>query len=198
MIHFLNRLVSLIPLLNRDGSDQSRIIGNFLIGVFVIMGVSLAVGYESKLIAIRAAAAREKLIFARMLEDNQNMFTGLAKNYAELKPIFPALSEALLKEEDILLFSDALDKFSKESGNQMSFQFDTQNPTPETAFPDVARVHFNATLNGSQDSFTQFLKGLSHFRYFMSIDQMTIENSESSTAQSKMSMNGVVFIQKKL
>lgn len=198
MIHFLNRLVSWIPLLNRDGSDQSRIMGNFLIGACVILGVSIAVGYESKLIASRAAVVHEKLILARTLEDNQNMFTGLAKDYAALKPIFPVLSGALLKEEDILFFSDALDKFSKESGNQMSFQFDTQNPTPETAFPDVARVHFNATLNGNHDSFVQFLKGLSHFRYFMSIDQMTIENSEISTAQSKMSMNGVVFIQKKL
>ncbi len=172
MIHFLNRLFSWIPLLNRDGSDRAKIIFNVLVGGFAIGMLMVATSYLSRLIENRAIHVHRKLLFQRTLEDNQNMFTNLSKSYIQLK-------------------------LSIDTGNQMTFQFDTQDPTNDTKFSDVALVHFSAKLNGNYDSFMQFLKGLSRVHYFMSIDQMTIENSEKATEQSHMSVNGTVFIRRK-
>ena len=197
MIHFLNRLFSWIPLLNRDGSDRAKIIFNVLVGGFAIGMLMVATSYLSRLIENRAIHVHRKLLFQRTLEDNQNMFTNLSKSYIQLKPILANIYGALPKEEDVLFFSDALEKLSIDTGNQMTFQFDTQDPTNDTKFSDVALVHFSAKLNGNYDSFMQFLKGLSRVHYFMSIDQMTIENSEKATEQSHMSVNGTVFIRRK-
>ena len=196
-MHFFNRVFGWIPLLHRNGSDHGRIIFNSLAGGFVIIVTITATSYMGMLIANRAARVHEKLLFAHTLEDNRDMFASLNAKYGELAPILPALYGALLKEEDILVFSDTVEKIGKDTGNKVTFQFDSQEPAVEAVFPDVSVVHFSAVLSGNYGSFVQFLSGLARSHYFMTLDQMTIENSESLTAQSKMSVKGAVFIQRK-
>ena len=198
MMHFLNRLFNWIPLLHREGSDRGMVIFNLFLGGSMIVVVFIVISYISGLIKIRVAHVHEKLLFQRTLEDNQDTFASLTKDYAQLKPIIPNIYAALPKEEDAFLFADAIEKLSNDTGNQIVFQFDTQSLAGDKAFPDVALVHFSATLNGSSDSFAQFLKSLASMRYFIMLDHMTIENSETSASQSKMSINGALFIQRNL
>ena len=198
MMHFLNRLFNWIPLLHREGSDRGRVIFNLFLGGSMIVVVFIAVSYISGLIKTRVAHVHEKLLFQRTLEDNQDTFASLTKDYAQLEPIIPNIYAALPKEEDALLFADAIEKLSNDTGNQIVFQFDTQSLADDKAFPGVALVHFSATLNGSSDSFAQFLKSLASMRYFIMLDHMAIENSETSASQSKMSINGALFIQRNL
>ena len=198
MMHFLNSLFNWIPLLHREGSDRSRIILNLFLGGGMIAVVFIVTSYISGLMKIRVAHVHEKLLFQRTLEDNQDTFARLNKDYAQLKPIIPDIYAALPKEEDALLFADAIEKLSNDTGNQIVFQFDTQRPADDTVFPDVALVHFSATLKGSSYSFARFLKSLAGMHYFITLDHMAIENSETSASQSNMSINGALFIQKKI
>lgn len=169
---------------------------HIMIGVSAIGIAASAVFFISRDIHRRVADTHERLLLLGAAQERQTLFTNLINDYKRLMPIFPALDAVIPRPEDVIMFADTLQTAAKETGNMIAFQFESSEPSADPVFADIAHVRFHAKVEGTGESFSQFLKRLETLRYLHSIDAITIEGEKGIDGSVSVLIKGILFIKK--
>lgn len=196
MTRFLNKIFFWLPLHTRIRSDGLKITINFAYALAAIAVAWAASSYLTGLITARVAAAREKLLIVRAIEERQALFLALNEDYKRLSPIFPQVYSALPKPEEVLKFASAIEAHAQNTGNVPEFRFSTGEPEVDSQFPDLAKVRFSLTLQSNQEAILRFLKGMRSLPYFVTFDGFRLAGPSGIVGNSGISLNGTLYIQK--
>ncbi len=197
MAKFFRKIFSWIPHYRAAGSDWLRTIINFLIAGLVIAAALFLSSYIEKRIIARSKAAKEKLLLIRMVEERSLIYQNLFNDFKRLEPTLPAVYSVIPSAEQTILFSDLVESLAKDTGNKIIFQFSSGEPNPDREFSDIFHARFDATLEGTKDTFERFLRGFDRLRLLAVIETLRIDGREGGVeGPAKMSLGGFVFIKK--
>ena len=177
-------------------SDRVRIAINAGVSIIFVAIVFLSVRGIGRAIDRRLEDTRQKLEALREREARHAIAVAVQSDYKEIKPFLPAFYSALPGAHDILLFSDSVEERARSTGNQITFQFDPEEPAADSTYPDVASVKFRAELKGSEETFTRFLREFRNARSFAVIRQIAISGETEIRGASTMTLRGQAFIKK--
>lgn len=183
--------------LPRSRNSQTRAIISNIIKGLAAAGIAMMLFSRIEvLMTRRAEQTREKLGLARVLGEQYGIVQRLGSDYKRLNPVFPAISQAIPFAYDIVVFENLMERLAKDTGNKITFQFSSQEPSQDSQIPTIFHANFNATLEGTKETFVRFLREFNHLRMMSAIDNISLTSTEGINGPGSMTVNGHLFIKK--
>lgn len=174
----------------------TQIMINTIIGAGAIGAAVGIIFFIRRDINQRVTHTREKLLLLRAAEERQTVFVNLNNDYKRLAPVFPILYSILPRTDNVIMFADTVQTIAKETENAISFQFETNEPSSDLLFTDIAHVRFHAKIEGTGESLNRFLQRLGASRYLHSIDAIDLQGQQGIYGSVTALIKGTVFIKK--
>ncbi|MEK9151942.1 MAG: hypothetical protein AAB692_01095 [Patescibacteria group bacterium] len=162
----------------------------------IVVAASLSSVIQGR-IERRMADTKREIALAGAVGKRYELYGDLNGDYRRLEPILPALYSAVPNPEDILVFSNAVELLARDTGNSLTMQFSGREPAQDGQFSDIALANFDATLNGTRETFEKFIAGFDNLRPIGAIEKLSMEGGQGIEGTARMSLSGIAFIMRR-
>lgn len=115
--------------------------------------------------------------------------------HKQFEPLLQNITNLLLTEEEVLTFVKLLEDTALETGNQITVRFvGTGVAVPSQDVPELSVVMLNISINGSEQSFLDFLAEFNRFPHLAQMRSMDIEGERGITASSVLKADIALFL----